>query len=265
MGCLHEGHLSLIHEGRRRADVLVVSIYVNPLQFGAGEDLERYPRAPEADAELCRAAGVDILFQPSAGDLYPDGFQTQVVVGPLGDGLCGASRPGHFAGVCTVVLKLFNLVRPRWAIFGSKDYQQLQVVRTMVRDFNLDIEVVGMPIVRESDGLAMSSRNAKLAASERHQACSLSAALSLAEQLFLAGERDPARLAERVRGLIEAQPLAEVDYISLADAHSLAPVVGPLHAPAVLALAVRFGTTRLIDNRVLVPRQSASTEASLGL
>jgi len=265
MGFLHEGHLSLIHEGRRRADVLVVSIYVNPLQFGAGDDLDRYPRAPGTDAELCRAAGVDILFKPGSADLYPDGFQTQVVVGPLGDGLCGASRPGHFAGVCTVVLKLFNLVRPRWAIFGSKDYQQLQVIRTMVRDFNLDIEVVGMPIVREPDGLAMSSRNANLRPIEREQARSLSAALALAEQMFLEGERDPGRLAERVRLLIAEQPLAEVDYITLADAHSLAPVVGPVHAPAVLALAVRFGNTRLIDNHVLIPLQSASSEASLGL
>jgi len=265
MGCLHDGHMSLIHEGRRRGDVLVVSIYVNPLQFGPGEDLDGYPRSLQRDSELCRSAGVDILFQPGPDDLYPEGFQTRVSAGDLAEGMCGAARPEHFSGVCTVVLKLFNLVRPNWAIFGSKDYQQLQVVRAMVRDLNLAVEVVAMPIVREQDGLAMSSRNARLEPEQREQARCLSAGLELAEQLVRDGERDPARLIERVRLLITEQALAEVDYISLADAGSLSPVVGRLEAPAILALAVRFGGTRLIDNRELLPAVAVSPGATLGL
>ena len=265
MGFLHDGHMSLITEGRRRGDVLVVSIYVNPLQFGPGENLDSYPRSLPRDSELCRSAGVDILFQPAPDDLYPEGCQTRVAVGELAEGLCGAARPGHFSGVCTVVLKLFNLVRPRWAIFGSKDYQQLQVVRAMVRDLNLDVEVVAMPTVREPDGLAMSSRNARLDPEQREQARCLSAGLALAEQLVRDGERDPARLVERVRLLINEQGLAEVDYISLADARSLRPVVGTLEAPAILALAVRFGGTRLIDNRELLLPAAASTGTTVVL
>ncbi len=265
MGYLHDGHMSLLHEGRRRADVLVASIYVNPLQFGPGEDLASYPRSPQKDAELCRDAGVDILFQPDSEQLYPEGFQTGVRAGSLGEGLCGASRAAHFDGVCTVVLKLFNLVRPRWAMFGTKDYQQLQVIRAMVRDFNLDIEVVGMPIVREHDGLAMSSRNAYLDQQQRRQALCLSAGLDAAEQLILAGERDASRLAQTVRSLIEQQELAEVEYVTLADADSLRPLHSTFTSPVVLALAVHFGATRLIDNRVFSLPEALPMESSLGV
>jgi len=265
MGYLHQGHMSLLHEGRRRADVLIASIYVNPLQFGAAEDLARYPSSPHEDAERCRDAGVDILFQPGPEELYPEGFQTGVRAGSLAQGLCGASRRGHFDGVCTVVLKLFNLVRPRWAIFGSKDYQQLQVIRAMVRDFNLDVEVVGMPIVREGDGLAMSSRNAHLDREQRRQALCLSASLDEVERLIRAGERDVSRLAETVCELIAQQPLAEVDYVTVADADSLLPLQGTFTAPIVLALAVRFGDTRLIDNRIFSCLESAPLESSVGI
>ena len=194
MGFLHEGHLSLIREARKRADHLVVSIFVNPLQFCPGEDLDRYPRDPEGDAANCRDLGADVLFLPSPSSLYPEGFQTRVQVGSLASRLCGASREGHFEGVATVVLKLFNLVRPSCAVFGAKDYQQLQVIRRMVRDFSLDVAVVGMPIVREPDGLAMSSRNAYLSEEERRQALVLHRALAALEDRIHGGERSVAEL-----------------------------------------------------------------------
>jgi len=251
MGYLHEGHMSLIREGRRRGDLLVVSIYVNPLQFAPSEDLESYPRSPERDAALCEEAGVDILFLPSSETLYPNGYQTTVSIGPLADGLCGASRPGHFDGVCTVVLKLFNLVRPKVALFGSKDYQQLQVIRAMVRDLNLGVEVVGMPIVRDPDGLAMSSRNAYLSAGQRAQALCLSQSLDLAEQVVAAGERDSAVILAAVQSHIEQHDSAEIDYVNLVDASSLEMVNGSIGPSSLVALAIRFGNTRLIDNRVL--------------
>jgi len=265
MGYLHEGHMSLIREGRSRGDFLVVSIYVNPLQFAPSEDLESYPRSPERDASLCERAGADVLFLPGPDALYPNGYQTTVSMGALADSLCGASRPGHFDGVCTVVLKLFNLVAPRYAIFGSKDYQQLQVIRAMVRDLNLDVDVVGMPIVREIDGLAMSSRNAYLSASERSSALCLSESLALAEQLVAGGEHGTDVILAAVRGHVEAQSLAEVDYVELVDASSLRPVSGKIKAEAVIALAVRFGATRLIDNRVLRLSQPGACEANLGI
>ena len=203
------------------------------------------------------------MFLPGPDALYPNGFQTMVSMGALADGLCGASRPGHFDGVCTVVLKLFNLVGPSYAIFGSKDYQQLQVIRAMVRDLNLDIDVVGMPIVRESDGLAMSSRNAYLSASERSSALCLSESVALAEQLVAGGERNDDMILAAVRGHIEAQSLAEVDYVELVDASSLRPVSGKMEAAALIALAVRFGATRLIDNRVLRLPEPTVSEANL--
>ena len=257
--------MSLIREGRSRGDFLVVSIYVNPLQFAPSEDLENYPRSPEWDASLCEKAGTDVLFLPGPDALYPNGYQTTVSMGVLAESLCGASRPGHFDGVCTVVLKLLNLVAPRYAIFGSKDYQQLQVIRAMVRDLNLDVDVVGMPIVRELDGLAMSSRNAYLSVSERSSALCLSEGLALAEQLVAGGERGTDVILATVRGHVEAQSLAEVDYVELVDASSLRPVSGKIKAEAVIALAVRFGATRLIDNRVLRLSQPGACEADLGI
>jgi pantoate--beta-alanine ligase len=253
MGFLHEGHLSLMREGARRAQNLVASIFVNPLQFGPREDLDRYPRDPDGDAAKCRSAGVGVLFVPSAQTMYPAGFQTTVKTGPLASGLCGASRPGHFDGVATVVLKLFNLVRPHVALFGEKDYQQLAVLRRMARDLDLGIEIAGMPIVREPDGLAMSSRNAYLSPDDRLQALALSQSLSFAESQVGSGERDPARIEQDVRSQLARSPRASIDYVALVDADTLQPLSGPLARPAVLALAVRFGATRLIDNRVLRP------------
>ncbi len=251
MGYLHDGHLSLMRIGRARADRLVASVFVNPLQFGEGEDLEVYPRDEEGDLAKCEAEGCDAVFFPQPDTMYPPGFQTRLVTGALTTVLCGASRPGHFDGVVTVVLKLFNLVQPHVAVFGSKDYQQLQVIRRMVRDLAVPVEIVGGAIVREADGLALSSRNAYLTDEQRGQALALSQSLALAEERYAAGERDPAVLRALVQDHISAQPLGEIDYIELVDAEELMPVYGLLMRPAVLALAVRFGRTRLIDNRVL--------------
>ncbi len=252
MGGLHEGHLSLMREARGRADHLVASIFVNPLQFGPSEDIETYPRDERGDSRKCEEAGVDLLFMPSKESLYPDGFQTTVQLGSIAGPLCGASRPGHFAGVATIVLKLFNLVRPTVAVFGEKDFQQLAMLRQMVRDFDLDIDVVGMPIVREPDGVAMSSRNANLTPDQRTQARVLNRALALAEEVVASGERGVEAIVAAAASLISEQPLAEVDYVELVDADSLATLCD-LERPALLAVAVRFGTTRLIDNRVLTP------------
>lgn len=252
MGFLHEGHLSLMREGRARGQHLVASIFVNPLQFAPGEDLDTYPRDAEGDAAKCESVGVDVLFCPTKASLYPDGFQTTVQPGPIAGPLCGASRPGHFEGVCTVVLKLFNLVRPNVAVFGRKDYQQLAVLRRMVRDLDVDTEVVGMPIVREADGVAMSSRNAYLDAEQRSQASVLHRGLDLAERLVAQGERGVEAILSSVADRIREQSLADIDYVELVDADSLATICD-LERPGVLALAVRFGNTRLIDNRVLTP------------
>lgn len=253
MGFLHEGHLSLIREARQSGRHLVVSIFVNPLQFGPDEDLDCYPSDLASDSARCEELGVDVLFLPTRAALYPEGSQTRVQVGALASGLCGASRPGHFEGVATVVLKLFNLVRPNVAAFGSKDFQQLQVIRRMVLDFDLDIEILGMPIVREEDGLAMSSRNAYLSSSERQQALVLNQSLAELESWVLSGEVEVASLLSRTRALIEQQPLAAIDYVALVDAESLEPLARLGNTPVLAALAVRFGSTRLIDNRVLRP------------
>ncbi|MCP4868821.1 MAG: pantoate--beta-alanine ligase [Proteobacteria bacterium] len=252
MGYLHEGHLSLMREARERGQHLVASIFVNPLQFGANEDLDTYPRDAAGDAAKCRDVGVDVLFTPTKASLYPDGFQTTVQPGPIAGPLCGASRPGHFEGVCTIVLKLFNLVRPNVGVFGRKDYQQLAVLRRMARDFDVDVDVLGMPIVRESDGVAMSSRNARLGADQRTQAQVLHRALDLAESLVAAGERGVEAIVAAAAVLIREQPLADIDYVELVDADDLSTICD-LEAPAVLALAVKFGSVRLIDNRVLTP------------
>ncbi len=252
MGYLHEGHLSLMREARARGDHLVASIFVNPLQFGPNEDLDTYPRDAAGDAAKCHEVGVDVLFTPTKASLYPDGFQTTVQPGPIAGPLCGASRPGHFEGVCTVVLKLFNLVKPNVGVFGRKDYQQLAVLKRMARDLDLDVDVVGMPIVREDDGIAMSSRNAYLSAEQRAQARVLNRSLALAGRLVASGERSVETITSTVAALIAEQPLADIDYVELVDAGDLTTICD-LERPGVLALAVRFGSTRLIDNRVLTP------------
>ena len=261
MGALHAGHVSLIEEGRRRADAVVVSIFVNPTQFAPHEDLDRYPRDLPGDLEKCRAAGADAVFAPEPEELYPPGAQTFVEVTELQKPLCGGSRPHFFRGVATVVTKLLVAARPHVAVFGEKDFQQLQVVRRLARDLLLDVEIVGAPIVREPDGLALSSRNAYLDAQGRRDARVLSRALDAAEAALAAGERDAAVLLERARKEIAQAPRAELDYVELRDPETLAPV-SVVTGPALLALAVRIPVpsargevpVRLIDNRVLRPQ-----------
>jgi pantoate--beta-alanine ligase len=261
MGALHAGHLSLVEEARRRADRVWVSIFVNPTQFDDARDLEAYPRSPSADLERCREAGVDVVFAPEARELYPDGCRTWVEVTGLTEPLCGAARPGHFRGVTTVVAKLLLAARPDVAVFGEKDYQQLVVIRRMARDLGFGVEIAGAPIVREPDGLALSSRNARLDPEARRQARVLSRALDAAERAVAADERDGARLLHRVRCEIEKAPRAEIDYAELRDPDSLELAPPRLTAPALLALAVWLRPAaggsgpgvRLIDNRVLRP------------
>jgi pantoate--beta-alanine ligase len=251
MGFLHEGHLSLLREGRRRGDLLVLSLFVNPAQFGQGEDFESYPRDPERDADLARSVGVDLLFAPEARDMYPRGYATFVDVEGLTDTLCGRSRPGHFRGVTTVVCKLFTIVQPHVALFGRKDFQQLAVLRRMTEDLNLPVEIVGMPIVREADGLAMSSRNSYLSAGERRQALALSDAIGLAGVAVRQGERSAAALLDLVARRLGQEPDAHIDYVRICHDESLEDVA-VVDRHAVLLLAVRIGRTRLIDNSYLV-------------
>ena len=251
MGYLHEGHLSLIREAKRRARRVVVTLFVNPTQFGAGEDLDRYPRDLERDRALCEAEGADALFTPEARDMYPPSHATRVnVSGTLTSGLCGAKRPGHFAGVATVVTKLFNLCEPDVAVFGQKDAQQAAVIKRVTADLDLPVEIVVAPIVRERDGLAMSSRNVYLSPEERAQAPVLKRSLDAAAALYRGGERRSRVIVEAARSLIGSAPLAKVDYMEMVDAGSLAPV-DVLEGPALLAVAVYFGKTRLIDNTLL--------------
>jgi pantoate--beta-alanine ligase len=250
MGCLHDGHASLMREGRRRGELLVASIFVNPAQFGAGEDFDSYPRDLERDAAIAAEAGVDVIFAPLASDMYPAGYQTWVDVDRITLPLCGASRPGHFRGVTTVVCKLFNIVMPHVALFGKKDYQQLAVIGRMAADLNMAVEIVGMPIVREADGLAMSSRNAYLSPTERTSALCLSRALRTTRELFRAGEREATALRSRAEAVIAAEPAARIDYVELRDGATLEEI-GQADEWSVLALAVRIGTTRLIDNCIL--------------
>ena len=250
MGFLHEGHASLLREGRRRGDVLVLSIFVNPIQFGKNEDLDRYPRDLERDCQIAEACGVDIVFIPTAEEMYPPGFQTGVTVRDIALPLCGASRPGHFDGVATVVTKLFNIVRPDVALFGCKDFQQLAVIRRMTADLNLPIEIVGMPIVREADGLAMSSRNAYLSPFERQSALCLFRAVKRARELYAAGERSAVALTMETRAVIEQEAAAAIEYVEFRDGASLCELEA-VDGSTVLALAVKMGQTRLIDNTVL--------------
>jgi pantoate--beta-alanine ligase len=253
MGYLHQGHVALLEEGRRRGDVLVLSIFVNPTQFGPKEDLSRYPRDVDGDLEKAARAGVDVAFVPDVAAMYPDGYQTFVEVEELQRGMDGASRPGHFRGVATVVLKLFNAVQPSVALFGAKDYQQLQIIRRMTRDLDLGVEIVGMPIVREPEGLAMSSRNAYLSPDDRRRALSLSRALAAARAAFAVGERDASTLIARARQVLDAEAGIRLDYLELRDADSLRPLDGAVVQNAVLAVAAFVGSTRLIDNQLLEP------------
>lgn len=253
MGYLHEGHLSLVRRARAENASVAVSIFVNPAQFGPAEDFERYPRDPERDAAMLRKAGTDLLFMPSAEEMYPAGYDTWVEVGGVTARLEGAERPGHFRGVATVVTKLFNLVQPDRAYFGQKDAQQLVVIRKLTRDLNLPVEIVPCPTVREPDGLAMSSRNVYLSPEERREALALSRALREAERLFAAGERDAGVLRERMRAVIaEGAPRGRIDYVSVADVETLAELER-VDRRALASLAVRFPSARLIDNTVLEP------------
>jgi len=252
MGALHEGHLSLVRDGKTRGDRVVVSLFVNPAQFAPLEDFASYPRDFERDRELLNDTGIDVLFHPAVEEIYPEGFDTRIEIRELSRPLCGAVRPGHFSGVATVVAKLFNIVRPHLAIFGCKDYQQLQIIRRLARDFNFDIEIIGHPTVREADGLAMSSRNAYLSPEERKAALCLYRCLRCAEEMVRHGERCAAAILDAVRGEIARQPLARIEYVSLCDPESLKEI-GLIEDAALLALAVRIGKARLIDNMILKP------------
>ncbi len=250
MGYLHRGHASLLEEGRKRGDLLVLSIFVNPAQFGQGEDFESYPRDLTRDAELAESAGVDLIFAPEAKQMYPKGYGTYVDVEGLTDTLCGRSRPGHFRGVTTVVTKLFTIVQPHMAFFGCKDFQQLAVIRRMTEDLNLPVEIVGMPIVREADGLAMSSRNVYLSPEQRAQGLALVDALRHAGSMFRAGETRCAVLIEALRRRIEQEPDAQIDYIQICQNRTLEDQE-TAGSDSVVLLAVKIGKTRLIDNNPL--------------
>jgi pantothenate synthetase (EC 6.3.2.1) len=248
MGYLHEGHLSLIRCSKKENDITVVSIFVNPIQFGVNEDFGRYPRDFERDKSLCEKENVDYIFYPSYEEMYPDGFQTYVEVAELSKGLCGDFRPGHFKGVATVVAKLFNIVCPDNAYFGKKDFQQLKVIQRMVKDLNFPVNVVGCPVVREPDGLAMSSRNKYLSDKERESALYISKALFEAKRMFEDGITDPNLIKERARQIIsQAKHLKEIQYVEIIDSNTLKPV-DKVKKSDVLAVAVYIGNTRLIDN-----------------
>ncbi len=249
MGALHEGHLSLVKRAREWGGInakVVVSIYVNPTQFAPNEDFKSYPRELESDLEKCREAGVDVIFAPE-GSLFPESASTHIVEDSLSEGLCGKSRPHFFGGVCTVVAKLFNIVQPNAAVFGEKDFQQLAIIRRMVRDLDFPIEILGAPIVREPDGLAMSSRNQYLSERERGQAKVLSEALEMAKQYMIAGERDPDAVDSVVRSRIQTARSARIDYVQIVDPEDLREL-SKIEDQALVAIAVFLGKTRLIDN-----------------
>jgi len=250
MGYLHEGHLRLVEVAREHCSKVVVSIFVNPTQFGPKEDFNRYPRDPEGDIQKLRKKDVDIVFMPEAHDMYPQGFQTVVSVKELTKGLCGASRPGHFDGVATVVCKLFNIVKPHIAVFGQKDYQQLTVISRMVKDLNMDVEIVGVPTVREPDGLAMSSRNSYLSPEERESAKALYGAILLAQRMVAEGERDVSRIIGELQGFILRHKHTRIDYVKIVDPDHLKELK-EIKGDSLLAMAVFVGSTRLIDNSIL--------------
>lgn len=250
MGFLHEGHLSLVRKSKAENAVTIVSIFVNPTQFGPDEDFDAYPRDLERDTRLLEKEGVDIVFYPAPGDLYAADHSTFVTEERVSRDLCGASRPSHFRGVCTIVLKLFNIVTPDRAYFGEKDFQQLQVIRRMVRDLNVPVQIRGCPIVREPDGLALSSRNVYLSASERKTALALNRSLKMAREQFGSGETNAAILAESVKRELGKEENLKVEYVELRDAADLS-LANIVDKPIVLALAARVGKTRLIDNMIL--------------
>lgn len=252
MGFLHPGHLSLMEEGKQRGGILVMSIFVNPTQFGKGEDYQDYPRDMEKDQKLAEEVGVDVIFAPAVKEMYPSGHQTYVTVEEVTKNLCGISRPTHFRGVTTVVCKLFTIVKPHVAIFGEKDFQQLVTIRQMTSDLNLDVEVVGMPIYREEDGLAMSSRNKYLNPNERKAALCLFNSLKKVSTLFEQGERNAREIVREVKKVIEAEKLVQIDYVKICDTETLTDIE-KIEREAVLALAVKIGRARLIDNVVLKP------------
>ncbi len=252
MGALHAGHLSLMQRARQMSDIVVVSIFINPIQFGPSEDLDRYPRDLAHDAELCMTRGVDYIFAPLIDEIYPELFSTYVIVENLSDRLCGSSREGHFRGVTTVVNKLLNVLRPSYVFFGRKDAQQVIIVRRMVEDLSMDTEVVVCPIVRDEDGLALSSRNAYLTDEERSAASVLHRALEKAQVVYGAGERDASALLREMEEVIVTEPLVRVDYLSIVDTRDLEPLqLLSDDAPVLIALAAFVGKTRLIDNVVL--------------
>lgn len=247
MGFFHKGHLELMRVGRRLADILAISIFVNPTQFGPSEDFQAYPRDMEGDLAGAKEVGVDLVFAPSVEEMYPDGHQTKIAVERVTMHLCGLTRPGHFDGVTTVVAKLFNIAKPHLAIFGEKDYQQLTTVKRMVKDLDMDIQIIGVPTVREPDGLAMSSRNSYLNPEERESALCLKKSLDLAREMFTQGEKDAQKIREAVERLILRHPFTEIDYINICDPMSLEDV-DRIEGKAILALAVQVGKARLIDN-----------------
>ena len=250
MGYLHEGHLSLARTAKKHTDMVVMSIFVNPLQFGAGEDLDKYPRDLKRDEELARVAGVDVIFYPSEKEMYPEGYATYVNVERLTDNLCGASRPGHFKGVTTVVAKLFEIVKPDIAYFGWKDAQQAIIIRKMAKDLNMDVEIKILPTIREKNGLAMSSRNAYLSENEREDALSLHRSLKKAEELIAGGERDSKKIIKAMEETIKTIPTARIDYISVVDTKELKNMK-TIFGEALIALAISIGKTRLIDNVIV--------------
>ncbi len=250
MGALHEGHLTLVRKAREECGFVVVSVFVNPTQFLPNEDFNKYPRTLEADAEGCQSAGVNVVFAPSAGEMYPDGFDAWVEVGSVTDSLEGEIRPGHFKGVTTVCAKLFNIVCPDAAFFGRKDYQQLAVIKKMVRDLNMPLEIIPVDIVRESDGMAMSSRNRYLSADERKSATVLSRSLFAAKGLYSNGRRDSAAILKVVSDILAGEPRLTLDYLVIVDTETLQPV-NEIVGAVVILLAGRLGPVRLIDNIVL--------------
>lgn len=250
MGCLHEGHLSLIRKSVEECDATVVTIFVNPIQFGPAEDFNSYPRVLENDCRLCKSENVDAVFYPPDSEIYPAGFQTKVVVGELQNNLCGLSRKGHFDGVSTVVLKLFNIVSPDKAYFGKKDYQQVKIIKRMVKDLNLDVAIVEMPIIRENDGLAMSSRNKYLSEKERGLALIVPGVIEEAEKLIREGKKEVSEIIAALASMVEKTESAEVDYISIADPETLNNLK-ELQTDILVAVAIKIRSTRLIDNRVI--------------
>jgi pantoate--beta-alanine ligase len=250
MGFLHEGHLSLVREGKRRGDVVVVTIFVNPMQFNQASDFDKYPRNVEQDQRMLEEIGTDVLFYPTAPEMYPENFQTAVEVDKVSKPLCGAFRPGHFRGVTTVVAKLFNIVKPHFALFGEKDFQQCVVIQRMVKDLNFDVEIIPMPTIRETDGIAMSSRNARLNESERQTSLCISRALNSAQEMVTRGERNTEAVLQMVQDTLSKDGGVRLEYASLCHPETLEEA-SRVSGPTLLAIAVWVGDVRLIDNRVI--------------